>query len=372
MNIRRYILLLIIVLISLPIVSLTKPKVIELYSIHPLPSKSHNYLIKNIFDNDLKTFWSEGNPDGLGSIHIKTDKQIKFNKLKIKNGSSANTFSRNNRIKKINLIYNQNINERIPLVIKDTLDYQIIDLNKTVNTDSIVLEILDIYKGSKWNDTCLSELKFMHNNNEIEFDISDISNVNFKSIHENSDILTWFAALHFLQIEKHKPYPIPFDGIKPVVDNNSYSYFEENEGIISTAQVNSNNSYLTISPDTGGYYSEEFRLLSKSANMNIILRNFRDHGGGNGSLYVYEANYTNLQLKDITKSVLNFSITDFIIGADFSTEDIGILKNVVTFQYSLKENNVLIQYNLLSLFYYPEIEKDNKDLFIKLSALLKT
>jgi hypothetical protein len=99
--------------------------------------------------------WCEGKKDsGIGeSITIKLDSPSALKALYIKNGMGIEKYwAANNRIKDLK------INGKT-YTLKDVSEFQTVILSG-VNTDELKLEIASVYKGSKYNDTCLAEVGF--------------------------------------------------------------------------------------------------------------------------------------------------------------------------------------------------------------------
>jgi len=152
----------------------------------------------NLSDNDPTTCWAEGSEsDGIGEfIWMTIPKNILT--LQIKNGYQKNEtiYFANNRLKNIELelfaCYEPSgyvteshdgffISESIALnsaVIEDNLGYQDIKLdfdwpeinsqlsdNELFDEDRFILKIkiLDIYKGNKYNDACISDINIVPN-----------------------------------------------------------------------------------------------------------------------------------------------------------------------------------------------------------------
>ncbi len=118
------------------------------------------YDIDNIFDNDDNTAWVEGaEGDGIGEwIQFDFDREYKINRIDLISGysKSRSIFKANNRIKNLELLFSDGV--KINLDLKDTMDLQKIKIEPHV-TKSIKFTIKDVYKGSKYEDTCISELK---------------------------------------------------------------------------------------------------------------------------------------------------------------------------------------------------------------------
>ena len=140
---------------------------IEIKSTRPLIDKKRPlmYTIQNAFDGNPATAYVEDTDDDLFSISIndvrtKDPKKEEITKIKIINGysSSENFYVFNNRIKSISH-YNWKTKANDILAVKDTpFIFQEIDyISGACN-----FEVKELYKGSKYSDTCLSEVDFYY------------------------------------------------------------------------------------------------------------------------------------------------------------------------------------------------------------------
>ena len=155
------------------------------------------YGMHNLFDDDPTTAWAEGEKtDGNGvSLHVLLPKNTLG--IYIINGyaKSETLFKANNRIKELQL----SLSKALPppagmvtetgaqyqitplkdlafsVVLKDSMEKQHINFSQTWNKliseerMLLTLTISSIYKGTKYNDTCLSELKLIQTKTSIEF-----------------------------------------------------------------------------------------------------------------------------------------------------------------------------------------------------------
>lgn len=125
------------------------------------------YSPQKIRDGDYATAWVEGDKgSGLNQwLEIFNqsnypDRNI-YKSLKIINGyaKSEATYKTNNRVRKALLEFSDGQKQIIEL--KDTMEPQIVTFNESI-IQSVKLTILDVYKGTKYNDTCISEIEFMY------------------------------------------------------------------------------------------------------------------------------------------------------------------------------------------------------------------
>lgn len=124
-------------------------------------SNLKNYNYNHLFDNNPKTAWVEGHSDeGIGEwIYLSNEKEKTISKIVIRNGyqKSKTLYTQNNRVKKLRIeISNKQI---MDVELKDSMEPLEIIFNKPVNTTSLKITILSVYKGSKYNDTAISSIE---------------------------------------------------------------------------------------------------------------------------------------------------------------------------------------------------------------------
>lgn len=141
-----------------------------------------NYKPSNLIDSDLKTAWVEGqNGNGIGEqIVIELD-DYPLSAICLINGytKSRGTYTTNGKVKKIRLereVVNYNDPNKVSIETEEVqlknLDFRAItetNLNSMVSVvgdygdgfvkvRKITLTILEVYEGSKYSDTCISEI----------------------------------------------------------------------------------------------------------------------------------------------------------------------------------------------------------------------
>jgi hypothetical protein len=156
------------------------PEILSITSSSTLNDRNNKYIVDNlILDN--KESWAEG-VDGPGineSITITFKSQATINELYIKNGyGDYKHFYENNRVK----VMRYNVDGRGSgwIVLQDKPGFQLITFDQPVNTSKITLTILDVYPGTKYNDTCLSKISFL-NWNKLKHATNDETLVYFHS-----------------------------------------------------------------------------------------------------------------------------------------------------------------------------------------------
>lgn len=127
------------------------------------PSKTGNYEPGNVDDDDPGTAWVEGaKGHGVGEwIQVEFTgefTEVPISKIGIISGyAKGERFKQNNRIKKAQLVFSNG--RRVSINLKDTAEMQYFSF-EPVLTDKVKLVIEDVYPGTKWDDTCISEIEF--------------------------------------------------------------------------------------------------------------------------------------------------------------------------------------------------------------------
>jgi hypothetical protein len=175
------------------------------------------YSICNIFDNDIRTCWAEGVPtSGNGTmrdkIYVHCDtwsiipdenaaemvicympfppRSMAITKIRIYNGYGKNEalWKANNRVKKLGMIidgyqgiivnndYTNHYTYTLKINLQDkgwndiVLSDYIKDSDNIDYVSRIRFYILDTYRGSKYNDTCISEIEFYNQDEKYKVD----------------------------------------------------------------------------------------------------------------------------------------------------------------------------------------------------------
>ncbi|WP_411823595.1 NADase-type glycan-binding domain-containing protein [Leptospira sp. 'Mane'] len=128
------------------------------------PNKK-KYLPGFAMDGKLETSWVEGaKGDGIGeTLTISYKSPVLFQTLAIYNGFGDPRFwNSSNRVKKIKISTENNYEESFHL--KDSLSLQKLELKKEISAKEIKLTILEIYKGTKQEDTAIAEVNLLSDN----------------------------------------------------------------------------------------------------------------------------------------------------------------------------------------------------------------
>ncbi|HOV64260.1 MAG TPA: hypothetical protein PLG43_10305 [Spirochaetia bacterium] len=95
----------------------------------------------------------------------------KVRKIGIINGYATNSdlFINNNRVKRMRIEYENSLyyegnpfnikeSDSFTFDLQDTMEMQYIESKEPLFMSEIIFTILDVYKGKKWDDTCISEI----------------------------------------------------------------------------------------------------------------------------------------------------------------------------------------------------------------------
>ena len=117
-----------------------------------------SYSPNNVLDNKTTTTWAEGaSGDGIGEwIKISTEDGLdNVENISLINGfsKSSDLYYKNNRVKKASLEFSDGTTQVIEFK-DDVLEKQVIDIGNK-QTSYIKITILEVYRGSKYQDTCI-------------------------------------------------------------------------------------------------------------------------------------------------------------------------------------------------------------------------
>lgn len=121
------------------------------------PQGKNNYSIENINDYNHKTAWVEGKSDyGIGEFFIVESIAVNI----IYNGyqKSKSSWVNNSRVKKFKVF--QDNKPLCYLMLNDVMGGQYFDLPESELEPIYKFEIVDVYKGERWNDVAITHIDF--------------------------------------------------------------------------------------------------------------------------------------------------------------------------------------------------------------------
>ncbi|MBP5438086.1 MAG: hypothetical protein J6Y30_08915 [Treponema sp.] len=133
-----------------------------------LSGKEVVYDALNAFDGKLDTAWVEDKSDsGIGeTLTVSFYEPVKIDEIRIINGFAHNDlYKKNNRVKKLNIgCVNEDLGPCADYTLKDDCDdFQSVHLEETPEkVTAVIFTIQDVYRGTKYNDTCIDEIRFYY------------------------------------------------------------------------------------------------------------------------------------------------------------------------------------------------------------------
>jgi hypothetical protein len=217
-----------------------------------------SYLPESAVDQDLSTAWCTEEFDLTRRISLSFPESVLPGTLGIQTGfaRTEEIFLQNNRVKTADLYYDGELMET--LEFEDTYDMQFIDLME-LPASEISFYITDVYEGSKYNDTCISEIDFW----------SDYV------LEKDAD-----AAMMFYISNKAKDaiVPVSSDGVN-VIPNDAVSYcgaFDTStysqEGDIYTSIENNEYGYTNTFADNSGPYAINDRWFEAGLSVSLSAK----------------------------------------------------------------------------------------------------
>ncbi len=125
--------------------------------------QGNDYSASNLLDGNNDTAWAEGvSGDGVGEyVSFSSQEPQVIKGIKIDNGycKSVGLYNKNNRVKKIKIEFSDGT------VVEGDLsgEYGVTDeivLDEPVICTEVKFEILEVYKGTEYKDTCINEISF--------------------------------------------------------------------------------------------------------------------------------------------------------------------------------------------------------------------
>lgn len=125
-----------------------------------ISTKGNNYSPANLIDQDSATTWQEGEEDaGIGQqLTFTFGEPAIISAIRLENGkrTSKKEFYENNRIASFR-IFDDN---SILVEMSDAEEVQYIIFENPIMQSQVVLTLESVFGGTKWNDTCVTEIAF--------------------------------------------------------------------------------------------------------------------------------------------------------------------------------------------------------------------
>lgn len=143
----------------------TRKRYDECFSCYGIPLVENNYSrysLINMFDNNPETSYVEDSTDDNICLSFYFDYPgVNVKKIKIINGyaQSEDLYYKNNRVKRLNLEVSERKSKLIDL--NETLNIQNFDIDLFTENQFLDISSTDLYKGTKYNDTCIAEFNIL-------------------------------------------------------------------------------------------------------------------------------------------------------------------------------------------------------------------
>jgi len=196
-------------------------KITSSSTLHP---SSHKYSVKNIYDKTLLA-WVEGKKgNGIGEyVKFQFKKDIKLSYFYIKNGyGHFNYFKKNNRVKRMKISNSKGFHTIV--TIRDSFDIQKVILPKLILGNNLKFEILSVYPGTHYEDTCITEISFIKPKRTKPLVFGHVNDFYDPSKGLNGTKYGYFDKLYGIVIKKQFSLARPFYGNYSIVFKNSNYY----------------------------------------------------------------------------------------------------------------------------------------------------
>lgn len=130
----------------------------------------------NILDGDFSSTWCEADQKGSGigeSITVEFAEPVSFDEIQIVNGFvTKDYYLKNNRVKTIRLtqVAKEHFQQKDYTLQDNVQDWQSIKFDLLQTAQTLTIEIREVYKGSKYDDTCLDDIRLLHKGKVIPFE----------------------------------------------------------------------------------------------------------------------------------------------------------------------------------------------------------
>ncbi len=113
-----------------------------------------------LLDGNEKTSWQEGKDDeGIGetvTLTLEKSYNVRFLVFKLGNWRSASSYEKNNRPENMTIALD---GQSFSMTFPDEMEEFCVELSKDCPASEVTLTIDSVYKGSVYNDTCISEVE---------------------------------------------------------------------------------------------------------------------------------------------------------------------------------------------------------------------
>jgi len=239
------------------------------------PDRLNSYSPANLFDGKLDTLWAESSSEeGIGEyVKITLGKPRNIDQIEFYNGyRNPDYYAKNNRVSIIEI----DINGEYYLLqsLTDTPDRQVINLPESKYIHEITFIIRGVYRGSKWNDTCISEIGFLENGKQLTKILSK-DNLDCSTTQTYSSAVEHYYDLNAIEYKRITEEQQNGFLTKRIIEDRSKSYWQKfvyENGVLSAEEE----TEADKCPGNQG----EFRYVYKDGRIVQVIetRNFEEDG----------------------------------------------------------------------------------------------
>ncbi len=157
----------------------------------------------NILDGDFSTVWCEADAKGPGigeAVTVEFAEPVSFDEIQIVNGfaSGNNYYTKNNRVAVFQLtqVAKKHFQQKEYTLEDNKPDWQPVKFALPQTAQTLTFKLVSVYKGSKYDDTCLGDIRLLYKGKVIPFE----NVAALKKIQEdNSKQMLQMSAASFVQ-----------------------------------------------------------------------------------------------------------------------------------------------------------------------------
>ncbi|MBR0495255.1 MAG: nicotine adenine dinucleotide glycohydrolase, partial [Treponema sp.] len=227
----------------------------------------------NILDGDFNSTWCEADQNGSGigeSITVEFSEPVSFDEIQLVNGfASKDYYKKNNRVKSIVLtqVAKRHFQQKEYTLLDDKPTWQSINFALPQTAQTITIKITDVYRGSKYDDTCLCDIRLLYKGKVIPFsgvaELKKVQEENSKLMLKSNkaDFETQFFALFYGGTRMYLKSQIDDSAI--VITRNGSSYIENVEEAAGKYIKNGSKAEIIRQIKNTGYAYNEYRSGEK-------------------------------------------------------------------------------------------------------------
>ena len=223
----------------------------------------------NILDGDFNSTWCEADQNGSGigeSITVEFTEPVSFDEIQLVNGfASKDYYKKNNRVKSIVLtqVAGLHFQQKEYALKDDTQDWQSINFALPQTAQTITIKITEVYRGSKYDDTCLCDIRLLYKGKVIPFtgvaELKKVQEENSKLMLKSNkaDFEKQFFALFYGNNCMYLKSQIDDSAI--VITRNGSSYIQNVQELAGKYIKNGSKAEIVRQIKNTGYAYHEYR-----------------------------------------------------------------------------------------------------------------